>query len=152
MCIRHTILDGCVFSILDTEFIPRLAPQSGTSRISGIWFIGQWTVEQEALGDYDTQLPRKPVGPISTVFHGKKITKEEKGAEEEKEQRKKKMKIKKQHAVAEASSIFCLKRPSRIRGCGSSPLWFKIVDSTFSDTRSRGDLVSWTRLVADRLL
>lgn len=94
-------------------------------------FLVHWTVEEEALGEYDTRLPRKFVGPNFTVPYGKKSTREEEiGAEKEKEERKEEKRKDEDEdeeadVVAEASSIFCLERTNRIRGCGDSPLWFK---------------------------
>lgn len=84
-------------------------------------------MEEEALGEYDTRLPRKLVGPNFTVSHGK-ITREEEIAAEkgkEKEEKKEKKRKKKEDAktdvAVEASSILCLERTKGIRDCGNSP-------------------------------
>jgi hypothetical protein len=89
-------------------------------------------MEEEALGEYDTRLPRKLVGPNFTVFYGKKITKEEIAPEKEKEKKRKKAREKKRKkedaktdVAVEASSMNCLERTKWIRNCGNSPPWFR---------------------------
>lgn len=47
-------------------------------------------MEEEALGEYDTRLPRKLVGPNFTVSYGKITRAEEIAAEKEKEKKEKK--------------------------------------------------------------